>query len=100
MYIRYHTDYISPKTNIPVGITVAVWHLLKAGLFTLEEEKQYKEYAANLEIILPNPDFYDDGNSISAVTWFKKNKKTEFVISQMSFYFEMMNKYANDIKKS
>jgi HAD superfamily hydrolase (TIGR01509 family) len=50
---------------------VAVDHLRRAGKLTVEQEATYLEIDDWFQEHLPNPDFYADGNSIGAVTWFK-----------------------------
>jgi hypothetical protein len=53
-----------------VGIFVAVDHLRRAGALSPEDEATYLAVDAWFDRELPNPPFYDDGNTIGAVTWF------------------------------
>lgn len=54
-----------------VGIFVAADHLRRAGVLSSEEEARYFDIDDWFNAHLPNPPFYEDGNSIGAVTWFK-----------------------------
>lgn len=100
MYIRYHTKYFSPKTSQPVGLFVAVWHLLQRDILTKEEVVEYWRMRKYSEEVLPIPPFYADGNLIGAVTWFKENDKTKGLLGELSFYFDILNKYNIDLEMS
>ena len=67
---RFHADYVG-RTGAPVGIFVAVDHLRRTGRLSKEEIVLYAFADAWFQENLPNPPFYDDGNSIGAVTWFR-----------------------------
>lgn len=54
-----------------MGVFVAVDHLRRAGELTPEEAATYLDIDDWFDANLPNPDFYQDGNSLGAVTWFK-----------------------------
>lgn len=58
------------RLGVEVGIFVAVDHLRRAGLLSASEEAQYFDIDDWFHAHLPNPSFYDDGNSVGAVTWF------------------------------
>jgi hypothetical protein len=58
---------------VEVGIFVAVDHLRRADLLTEDEEELYFDIDEWFEVHLPNPPFYDDGNTTGAVTWFKSS---------------------------
>lgn len=75
MYYRILVHYSSPKTGKPVGVFGAMYHLTKAGWLTADEGMVYEEIKAWFEDHLPNPPYYDDGNSIGAVTWFKSTSR-------------------------
>ncbi|QHQ62002.1 hypothetical protein Ana3638_15420 [Anaerocolumna sedimenticola] len=92
MYFRYHVNYDSPKTGQPVGLFVAVWHLVGKCL-TEEETQEYWKNRKYFEEALPIPPFYSDGNTIGAVTWFKNNDKTSKLVNKLEFYFRMLKKY-------
>src|SRR5690242_16314895 len=69
-YVRLQAGYRG-RLGIEVGPFVAVDHLRRAGRLTPAEEAQYLDIDDWFLAELPNPDFYADGNSIGAVTWFK-----------------------------
>ncbi len=50
---------------------VAVDHLRRAGVLDAAEEATYVDVEDWFIEHLPNPDFYADGNTIGAVTWFR-----------------------------
>lgn len=59
------------RLGIEVGVFVAVDHLRRAGVLDAHQENQYLDINDWFEENLPNPPFYEDGNTIGAVTWFK-----------------------------
>ncbi len=63
--------------GVEVGLFVAVDHLRRADRLTEEEEELYFEIDDWFEAELPNPPFYEDGNTIGAVTWFKRAGSAE-----------------------
>ena len=69
-YIRVQARYRG-RHGVEVGVFVAVDHLRRAGVLSAAEEAQYFDIDDWFNKHLPNPPFYDDGNSIGAVTWFK-----------------------------
>lgn len=71
MYIRFHGIYSSPKTGQPYGIFVVIFHLHQDGKLSEEDSSRYLETKMWFEEHLPNPPYYEDNNSIKAVTWFK-----------------------------
>jgi len=93
LYFRYHVDYNSPKTQEPVGLFVAVWHLVQNNVLTKEEVDEYWKMRRYTEEVLPIPPFYADGNKIGAVTWFKDNEKTRKFLEEVGFYFDILRKY-------
>lgn len=58
--------------GVEVGIFVAVDHLRRAGRLSVDEEATYFGVDDWFQAELPNPPFYADGNSVGAVTWFKR----------------------------
>jgi hypothetical protein len=52
-------------------VFVAVDHLRRADLLSEEEEEIYFEIDDWFNDNLPNPPFYNDGNEVGAITWFK-----------------------------
>lgn len=69
-YVRLHAAYIG-RVGAPVGIFVAVDHLRRADLLSLAEEDVYFDVDDWFNEHVPNPPFYEDGNSVGAITWFK-----------------------------
>lgn len=59
------------RLGVEVGVLVAVDHLRRAGVLSPAEESLYLDIDDWFTAHLPNPSFYDDGNSVGAVTWFK-----------------------------
>jgi hypothetical protein len=70
VFQRFHADYVG-RTGVSVGIFVAVDHLRRTGRLSEEEIVLYAVVDDWFQENLPNPPFYDDGNSIGAVTWFR-----------------------------
>jgi FMN phosphatase YigB (HAD superfamily) len=69
-YVRLQVGYRG-RLGVEVGLFVAVDHLRRAGRLTAAEEAQYLDIDDWFLAELPNPDFYADGNTVGAVTWFK-----------------------------
>lgn len=69
-YIRIQARYRG-RLGVEVGIFVAVDHLRRAAVLSADEQAQYFDIDDWFNTHLPNPTFYDDGNSVGAVTWFK-----------------------------
>jgi FMN phosphatase YigB (HAD superfamily) len=69
-YLRIQATYRG-RLGVEVGIFVAVDHLRRAGVLTEGELAAYLDVDDWFQEYLPNPDFYADGNTIGAVTWFK-----------------------------
>lgn len=69
-YVRVQARYRG-RLGVQVGVFVAVDHLRRAGRLTAEQEATYLDIDDWFQQHLPNPDFYSDGNTIGAVTWFK-----------------------------
>jgi FMN phosphatase YigB (HAD superfamily) len=70
IYLRLQASYRG-RLGVGVGVFVAVDHLRRAGRLTAEQEALYLDIDDWFQEHLPNPDFYADGNTIGAVTWFK-----------------------------
>lgn len=70
-YLRLQADYVG-RLGVEVGIFVAVDHLRRKSLLTYEEEELYFDIDDWFREHLPEPPFYADGNTIGAVTWFKR----------------------------
>lgn len=69
-YTRVQARYRG-RLGVEVGILVAADHLRRAGVLSADEEAQYFDIDDWFNAHLPNPPFYEDGNSVGAVTWFK-----------------------------
>ncbi len=89
-YVRYHVSYCSPVTGQPVGLFVAVWHLVERKTLTEAEVKEYWEMRQRSEQILPIPPFYADGNPQGAVTWFKDTPAVRRLLANFDFYFRVL----------
>ena len=75
-FVRLQASYRG-RLGVEVGIFVAVDHLRRADRLTEDEEELYFDIDDWFNVHLPNPSFYDDGNTIGAVTWFKKSSTVE-----------------------
>lgn len=69
-YVRIQATYRG-RLGVEVGIFVAADHLRRAGVLTAAETSTYLDVDDWFLEHLPDPDFYADGNTIGAVTWFK-----------------------------
>ncbi|OAE00569.1 hypothetical protein [Arthrobacter sp. OY3WO11] len=72
VFLRFQTKYVG-RTGAPVGVFVAVDHLRRTGRLSEEEITCYAVADAWFQENLPNPPFYEDGNSIGAITWFRES---------------------------
>ncbi len=99
-YVRYHVGYASPKTNHPVGVFVAVWHLVRSNYLTDDEVREYWDIRRYTERVLPIPPFYDDRNTMGAITWFKDNAEVENLLLECDFYFRTLKKYGVEVTMS
>ncbi len=70
-YLRVQVDYRG-RLGVGVGVFVAVDHLRRASRLTAQQEARYLDIDDWFLAHLPNPDFYADGNTLGAVTWFKQ----------------------------
>lgn len=70
VYVRLQATYIG-RLGVNVGIFVAVDHLRRADRLSVDEENLYFDVDDWFRSALPQPPFYDDGNTLGAVTWFK-----------------------------
>lgn len=83
---------------MPVGLFVAVWHLVDGKRMTDDEIKIYWEQRKYFEKALPVPPFYSDGNTIGATTWFKENDKVNKLVEELDFYFKILKKYDVELR--
>ncbi len=59
------------RLGVEVGVFGAVDHLRRAGVLNSEQEGRFFDIDDWFQEHLPNPPFYEDGNTIGAITWFK-----------------------------
>lgn len=71
-YVRIQVRYAG-KLGVPVGIFGACHHLRRAGRLSPEDDQLFADIDAWFTRELPEPPFYGDGNSIKAITWFKRS---------------------------
>jgi len=75
-FLRLQASYRG-RLGVEVGIFVAVDHLRRADRLTEDEEELYFDVDDWFNVHLPNPPFYEDGNTVGAVTWFKRSSTVE-----------------------
>lgn len=75
-FVRFQATYRG-RLGVEVGIFVAVDHLRRAGRLTEDEEELYFDIEDWFTAELPNPPFYDGGNEVGAITWFKRSSTEE-----------------------
>jgi hypothetical protein len=75
-FVRLQASYRG-RLGVEVGIFVAVDHLRRADRLTEDEEELYFDVDDWFTVHLPNPPFYEDGNTVGAVTWFKTSSTGE-----------------------
>ncbi|MFX3636693.1 MAG: hypothetical protein ACE3L7_13925 [Candidatus Pristimantibacillus sp.] len=100
MYTRFHGNYSSQKTKQPYGIFVVIYHLYRDGRLTENDSQLYLDTKEWFEQNLSNPPYYDDNNSINAVTWFKDEDRTKEMIIRLEPFFIIADKYKVEIIKS
>ncbi|NQX62720.1 hypothetical protein [Paenibacillus qinlingensis] len=100
MYSRFHGNYSSPKTKQPYGIFVVIYHLFRDDKLSESDSKLYLDTKEWFEQNLPNPSFYDDNNSVNAVTWFKDGNKTPEMIVYLESFINIAKKYNVEIIES
>lgn len=94
-YMRIQTRYCG-KTGKPVGIFGACWHLLRRTMHADGLDDKEKEVFMEIEHWfvehLPTPPFYEDGNSIKAITWFK-TESCEEMLGRLEPLIQLLEKY-------
>lgn len=97
-YVRIQTRYCG-KTGKPVGIFAACWHLMEGVMREDALSEEDKEIYLNIrnwfEENLPNPPYYEDGNTIKAITWFKKDNSKE-MLERLQPLIGLLEKYNVD----
>lgn len=90
-YIRFHATYRG-SLGVEVGIFVAVDHLRRADRLTPEDEELYFDIDDWFTAALPSPPYYGDGNSIGAVTWFRKSVPSD-MLDRLEALRRMLGRY-------
>ena len=90
-FVRLHATYRG-RLGIEVGIFVAVDHLRRADRLSEDEEELYFDIDDWFNANLPSPPFYEDGNTVCAVTWFKKPTCPE-MLKRLEPLCEILTKY-------
>lgn len=95
-YMRVQTRYCG-KTGKPVGIFGACWHLMRGTMRNDCLNDQEKAFFLSIENWfqkhLPDPPFYEEGNSIKAITWFK-TENCKDMLQKLEPLMELLDKYA------
>lgn len=65
-----------------------------------EDAELYNKTNDWFEENLPNPPFYDDQNSIRAVTWFKDTENISEMLERLTPFFVLAKKYKVEIIRS
>lgn len=97
-YFRFRTNYSSPYTNQPYGIFIAVWHLVRDGKVSAEDEAAYWKAREWFESTLPIPPYYADGNPDKAITWFKESAMGGEIVKELSIYQDIASRYGTAIE--
>lgn len=90
-FIRLQATYRG-RHGVEVGLFVAVDHLRRADRLSEDEEELYFDIDDWFEANLPNPPFYEDGNSVRAVTWFKRSTSAE-MLKRLEPLCDILTKY-------
>lgn len=97
MYFKYHVNKNGLMSNDHVELFDAVNHLLDKKNLEDEEVIQLKKTKELIDKKLPVPEYYHDGNSIGAETWFKDNSYDEELLECVEFYVKVLKKYKSRI---
>ncbi len=90
-FVRLQAAYRG-RLGMEVGVFVAVDHLRRADRLSEEEEELFFDIDDWFQASLPNPPFYEDGNSVGAVTWFKRSTSAE-MLKQLEPLCDILTKY-------
>ncbi|QHT63147.1 hypothetical protein GXP70_26415 [Paenibacillus lycopersici] len=97
-YVRIQTRYCS-RIGKPAGIFAACWHLLRGTMRDdcLSEEDKALFLAIEAWFVehLPEPPFYEDGNAMRAVTWFKRQAARD-MLPRLNPLLGLLVKYGVD----
>jgi hypothetical protein len=92
-YYRIHIEDLAYLSQLPKGFFAAVGNLVDSREMSDSEIKEYWEQRQRIEDLLPIPPFYNEGNSIKAITWFKNTAAGNEITKGLGFYFEILDKY-------
>ena len=94
-YVRIQARY-NGQTGKPIGIFCACHHVVYSTHCefnaTDDERKTFKDIENWFEENLVNPPFYDDGNSIKVITWFKTGSSSD-MLKRLIPLMEILSKY-------
>lgn len=96
-YFRIHTHEKAYITQQPRGLFTAIGKLVDSETLDQSEVEEYWKNRRYFEAQLPVPPFYEDGNSIKAITWFKNTPEGTLMFQKMDFYFAMARKYGLEL---
>ncbi|NLC93933.1 MAG: hypothetical protein GX677_10885 [Treponema sp.] len=99
-YFRVHTQDIAYITQQPRGLFAAIGKLVDNKVMSEEEIEEYWANRKWFEANLPVPTFYDDGNTVKAITWYKNNSNGNDMYERMTFYLRMAKKYGLKLFKT
>jgi hypothetical protein len=89
-YYRIHIEDLAYLSQLPKGFFAAVGNLVDSREMSDSEIKEYWEQRQRIEDLLPIPPFYNDGNSIKAITWFKNTAAGNEITKGLGFYFKIL----------
>jgi hypothetical protein len=92
-YFRIHTQDIAYLTQRPRGLFVSIWKLVDQDIMDSGEIEEYWNQRKWFEANLPIPPFYEDVNTLKAITWYKRTPEGFDMYNRMDFYLQMANKY-------
>lgn len=99
MYISFMVIILALRlNNLMVFLLLFIAYIVIVNLQS--DSKLYLETKEWFIQNLPNPPFYDDNNSINAVTLFKDGNKAPEMITHLEPFFNIANKYNVEIIKS
>ena len=90
-FVRLQATYRG-RLGIEVGVFVAVDHLRRADRLSEDEEELFFDIDDWFEVNLLNPPFYEDGNSVGGVTWFKRSTSVE-MLKRLEPLCDILTKY-------
>jgi hypothetical protein len=90
-FVRLQATYLG-RLGVEVGVFVAVDHLRRADLLTDDEEELFFDIDDWFKANLLNPPFYQDGNSVGAVTWFRRSTSAE-MLTRLEPLCDILTKY-------